>query len=124
MSNITGSFTLGSNGTVNVSSLGFNPNDLEFMVGAQLDSSPLQMLSVGKVDENGNEFVMTTYDDYIGHHNNDTSSSYCIWHRAYGGGQWFDVLKASFNGYITGGFSLTVTAHHTDFPVHVMARQT
>lgn len=127
MSNTTGQFTITGTGTLNISSLGFNPNDLEFIVGPKNNASSVNTKCIGTVDSAGNQAVVYDYDDRAGGTGPfayNRSTSQCIWIVYHNGTTWVNALKASFNGYITGGFSLTVTAADTNYPVQVKARTT
>lgn len=123
MANKVGSFTISTTGTLNISSLGFDPNEVEFWVGAKNGSSAVLTSSNGAVDSAGSQNVIYEYDDHAGNYSYNTDQSNCIWLIKHSGG-WSNELKASFNGWITGGFSLSVAAANSSYQVFYRARTT
>ncbi len=123
MSNRVATFTPTATGTLTISSLGFDPNDLTFEVGAKNGSSSNLTYSIGHVDENGNEGCISGYfDGGQATFNNYSDRCIQIWY--HNGSTWVQALNCSFNGFVTGGFSLTVNNYDTNYQVRVTARQT
>lgn len=121
MSNIAGTFTPFSTGTLTINTLGFDPNDLEFTVRARNGASGNIVVCTGTVDSAGNDFCTTAYIDGSNRTQNDFAKCFVVWE--YSGG-WSQVLVADFNSYVTGGFSLNVTTANSNYQVLVKARTT
>lgn len=125
MSNFAGQFTITGTGNISISSLGINPNDLRFEVGAKNNSSSVNTRSEGEVDEGLYQFVHGEFDDHAGNYAYWDNNTDCIWVRRHNGSGWVDVLRASVTSYQTGGFVLNVSAFESggnNWPVKLKAR--
>lgn len=125
MANNFGALTLSGTGTgANARSFtgfGFDPNELEFTVGAKNGNSSLLNWCQGDVDSGGSQSCNTFFV------NPNTRRSYSdkvieVWEHV--GSTWTVVLEASFHSFITDGFKLNVVTANSDYQVFVRARNT
>lgn len=105
MANIVGSFARGTTGQMTVSSLPFTPTWIRFWVCAYLGNSSDPFLSMGSVDQDGNQICLTQYNDGT----NRTTQNHndrCIEVWKHASGSWSTPLKAEFVEFVTNGFKL------------------
>lgn len=116
----TGKITLGTAGLARTfTGLGFDPTWVRFRVGAKNGGSANHTSSEGATDGT-TQWVCYEFDDYASHHSDNASDTECIKVLNYSSG-WVDDLKASFNSFITDGFSLDVAVANSNFPVYFEA---
>lgn len=119
MANFVGSLALTTTGSHSFN-IGFQPSKLVFKVGAKGGASAVQTLSLGAVDQNGNQNVITEYDDHAGNYTYNTDQSNCIWVEKHTT-VWGDDLKAAFTAFTANGFTLNVATANSNYAVFVEA---
>lgn len=118
MSNKTGQITLTSAGNnKSFTGLGFQPTSLRFTTGPHSGSNSVFSLSIGAVDSAGNQWAVTHYNDFVGQHASNQSTSDCIYLRRHNGTTWVDELKANFSGFTADGFELDVSQQNSNYTV-------
>lgn len=126
MSNLAGSFVLTTTGSnIAISGVGFEPNDLEFSVGAKSNESGAMQICRGYVDSAGNQFVLDDTGDQSDHMISVANNTHCILVREWNSGtsSYQNVLLADFSSFTSDGFRLNVTIANSNYTIFVKARQ-
>lgn len=127
MANNFGTLTLSTTGSGasarSFTGFGFDPNDLEFEVGAKNGNSSNMIYCTGSVDFEGTQSAQSGFVNSSAI-SRQSYSDRCIQVWEHDGANWNEVLKATFHSYITDGFKLNVLIASSDYQVFVRARNT
>lgn len=125
MSNFKGGFTISASGVQTYSGVGFQGNDIDFVVGHKNGSTTsVDNGCEGSVDETGYQECKSRSRDNSNHFKGIDSTSKCISVWEWNGSAFVEVLSAAWNSWTADGFKLNVTTPNSAYSVEARIRNT